>query len=279
MMYGSDIQCEPCEFGGTADDVTGAAQHRADHLGVEVRPGHPEAEGLGVPLPSGVDIRGATHPDGRQVVAAAGVAHIGAARQHGAAVEIEHQSAGLVDSGHPQRGKAGRGATRLGAVLLQAHHLGAGGQGVADHREPVEHQSAVKQIGLDPLSHHRGLADRDIAHQPRVGHVPGPAESGAGQLGVHRQPQPVADDRLMGGRDTASDRHRRRRVEDLPDTQIIEIGPARFNVDRAVHRHTSCDRGVLVNQALLVELAGIGARELLLERDRPRALVMRQPIP
>ena len=88
--------------------------------------------------------------------------------------------AGLVDGRHPQRGQTGRGTPRFGAVLLQANHLGAGGQGVADHREPVEAQPAVKQIGLDPLSHHRGLADRDIAHQPRVGQLPGFTEHSAG---------------------------------------------------------------------------------------------------
>ena len=66
------------------------------------------------------------------------------------------------------------------AVEGKADDLGAGGQGVTDHREPVEAQPAVEQVGLHPLSHQRGLADRHIAHQPRVGQLPGPTEHGAG---------------------------------------------------------------------------------------------------
>ena len=139
-------------------------------------------------------------------------------------MEIEHESADLVDGGHPQRRQSGRGATGFGAVLAQAHHLGAGEKRVADDRETVEGHAAVEQIRLHPLGHQRGLADRDVADQCGVRHRARHPGHGVRQFGVQGQPQAVADDALVRGGDARGERNRRRPVEHLALRQVVEVG-------------------------------------------------------
>ena len=55
------------------------------------------------------------------------------------------------------------------------------------------------------------------------------------EVGVQRQPQPVADDRLVHRRGAGRQRHRRRPVEDLADLEIVEVGPAGL---MTAHRHS-----------------------------------------
>ena len=237
VVSGGDVQRQPSQLGCGADEVAGTAQHRARQIRIEVRAGNPRPEGVAVPVQGRVDGCGAG-ADQVKIVGVTGLGVLVAQRQHGAAVEVEHQPADLVDGGHSQRGQPGGGAARFGAVLLQPDHLGAGEQRVADHREPVERQTAVEQVCLDPLRHQRRLADRHIAHQRRVGQRARNPGDGVGQLGVQRQAQPVAEDRLMGGRHPGCQCHRRRPVEDLTDHQIVEVGASRRAADVAVQSHS-----------------------------------------
>ena len=193
---------------------------------------HPGAECVGVPVGGRVGRQCRVRPDRRHVVGVAGVSGSVAQRQHGAAVEVEHQPADLVDGGHPQRGQAGRCPARLGRILLEADDFRAGEQGVADDGEPVEGQPAVEQVGLHPLSGQSALPDGDVADQCRMrkrGRRPGDRHR---EVGVQRQPQPVTDDRLVHRGGTGRQRHRRRPVEYLADLEVVEVGPARL-VDRA----------------------------------------------
>ena len=222
MVRGSDIQGQPGQLRSTADDVGGAVQHRTRDAGVEMRPGHPGPVSVGVPPGRRIGRRQRLGPDRRQVFRVAGVGR-GAHRQHRAAVEIEHQPADAVDGGHPQRRQPGRHAAGFGRVLLQTYHLGAGEQGVADDREAVKRQSPVEQVGLDPLGDQRALTDRHIAHQRRMSQRARRPGDGRRQFGVQGQPQPVADDRLVGGRRPGRQRYRRGPVENLADPEVVEI--------------------------------------------------------
>src|SRR5690606_32057810 len=117
-----------------------------------------------IPAVDGSGVVGArVGADGREVVGAAR-AVLGrgrAQREHGAAVEVQDGPAVLVGAGDAQRGQAGGGAAGFGRVLAQADHFGAGGQGVAQHREAVEAQAAVEEIGLDVVGGQGRLTDGD----------------------------------------------------------------------------------------------------------------------
>jgi hypothetical protein len=165
----------------------------------------------------------------------AGVGRTVAQRQHRAAVEVENQPTDLVDGGHPQRGEPCRRPARLGRVLFERDHLAAGEQGVADDGEPVEGQTAVEEVGLHPLRRERRLPDGDVADQLRVRERGGRSGDRNGEVGVQRQPQPVADDRLVYRRRARRQGHRRRPVECLADHELVEVGAAGFV---AAHRHS-----------------------------------------
>ena len=174
---------------------------------------HPGAECVGVPVGGRVGGQPGLRADRRHVVGMAGVGRAVAQRQHRAAVEVEDQPTDLVDGGHPQRGKARRGPARLGRVLFERDDLGAGEQGVADDGKAVEGQAAVEEVGLHPLGGERGLPDGDVADQLRMRERGGRTGDRDGEVGVERQPQPVADDRLVHRRGARRQRHRRRPVE------------------------------------------------------------------
>ena len=115
----------------------------------------------------------------------------------------------------------------LAEFCLQPDDFGAGEQGVADDREPVERQPAVEQVGLDPLGDQRRLPDRHVADQCRVRQRRRRARSPrAHSWASSAQPQPVTEDRLVHGGRAGGQRHRRRPVEDLADRQVVEVGAA-----------------------------------------------------
>ena len=177
----------------------------------------------------------------------------GAQRQHRATVEVQDQPIGLVDGGDPQRHQPGGRPARLGGVLLQPDDLGAGEQRVADRREPEERQPAVEQVGFDVLGGQRRLADRDVADQARVRQRRGQAGDRGGQLGVQRQPQPVAEDALVHGGQPGSERHRWRAGEDLSGVHLIEVRPDCHRVPRfAACQHCRMGTGLNDDEAMLV---------------------------
>ncbi len=239
MMCRSNIQSQPGEFESAADHVGGAAQHRTGQPGVEVRAGHLVTEHRTVPLRGRIVARpGHVGADGGQIVVWSVVGReIRTGRQHAAPVEVEHQLIGLVDRDHPQRRQSRRRPARLGRIRPQPNHFGAGVERVADDGEPVKHQAAIEQVGLDPLGHQRRLPDRHIAHQPRMRQRRRQSGHRAAQIGVQRQPQPVPDDRLVRACQPRRQCHRRRPVEDLPHREIIEVRPALANPRIPVTSH------------------------------------------
>ena len=219
MMRGSDVECQSSQLRCAADHVGGAAQHGAGHR-CDPRAGHSRPECGDIPVGDGIGGRTVRHTDGVHVVVVAGVDRVGAARQHRAAVEIEHEASGAVGRRHPQRGETGRGAAGPDGILLQCNDFRAGGQRVADDGKAVKGQAPVEQIGHHPLRHERGLADRHIADQRGMGE-PSPGHR-SGELRVEGKPHPVAEDRLMSRCRTGRQRHRRCTVEHSTDVQIIE---------------------------------------------------------
>jgi hypothetical protein len=69
----------------------------------------------------------------------------------------------------------------------------------------------------------RRLADRDVADQPRMRQGRRQTGDNGGQLGVQRQPQPVAQDALVHGGQAGGQRHRRRCGEHLAGVHLIEV--------------------------------------------------------
>lgn len=129
--------------------------------------------------------------------------------------------------GHPQRGQAGRGT----AVLLESHHLGAGEQGVADHREAVERQSPVEQVRLDPLCHQCRLTDRHVAHQRRA-----PARQEPRSR--WRAPVPCRVPAATGHRGSPDGPRRRRRSRSSTGpSRRPARAPGRRSKGHRVHRH------------------------------------------
>ena len=133
-MSGSDVQRESGQLGCAADDVGGAAQHRAGRDGVEVVAPHPRPVGRRVPVRRGPSLRRDVDADAAQVVAVPGLDPVTAARQHCAPVEVQHQPPHAVDRGHPQGRQTGGCSARFRRVLPQPDHLGPGEQRVADDR-------------------------------------------------------------------------------------------------------------------------------------------------
>ena len=106
--------------------------------------------------------------DDGQIVVVARIGRAVTQRQHRAAVEVEHQTVGLIDGRHAQRRQPRRRPAWFGRILLQPYHFRAGVERVANDGKAMEPQPAVEQVGLDPLRGERALTDRDVAHQRRV---------------------------------------------------------------------------------------------------------------
>ncbi|WP_217496788.1 hypothetical protein [Nocardioides jishulii] len=139
-----------------------------------------------------------------------------AERQHRAAPEVEDQALLLVVRGDAQRRQAGRAA----GVLLEAHDFGAGAQGVADGRQPVEGQPAVEEVGHHASRDRGRLADGQVGDESRVGHgAPGHRQR---HVLVEAELQAAADDRLVHG-GAAAGQGDRGCVEEVSDGEVVEV--------------------------------------------------------
>jgi hypothetical protein len=123
-------------------------QHGAGQPRVEVRSRDAPPERTAVPFLDGARCGGGLRADRRQVVGGRLSVRvgIGAERQHRAAVKVKHQLPEVIDRRHPQGRHPGGSTARANGILPQANHFRAGEQTVSDHREPVEHQTAVEQV-------------------------------------------------------------------------------------------------------------------------------------
>ena len=95
--------------------------------------------------------------------------------------------------------------------VAQRDDLGGRAQRVADHRRAAQHEAAVEEVGDHPLGGEGRLADRDVAHQPRVGEPRPRSGDAREEVAVEREPQPVAEDRLVHGGVAVGERQRRAR--------------------------------------------------------------------
>ena len=163
---------------------------------------------------------------------------VGSWRQqdHGAAAEVKHQAAQLVD-GRDAQHRQSRGLTSgFALVLAQGLDPGRGAQGVADEWLAVEPQPPVEEVRAHVLRHHGGLPDRGVPHEGRTRHRA--AGHHPGELVVKCQPEPVAHRSGMRRLDAFRQRHGGRRLEDLADSQFVEIRPAHCRGLVLVHAST-----------------------------------------
>ncbi len=149
-----------------------------------------------------------------------------AKRQHRAAPVIEHRVPLLINGANPQHGYARRGASGARAILLQRNDLGRGVQGISDPGETPEDQPAVEEVRDHAPRQQGRLAVRDVPDQRRIGDRA--AGNGAAQIGVQREPEPVAHDRAMERGESVGQRERGRVGHDLTDLEILEEGTVNY---------------------------------------------------
>ena len=111
-------------------------------------------------------------------------------------------------------------------ILPQTDDLSRGAQGVTDEHGTQQYEPAVKEVAKDALGRARRLADRDVAHEVGMRELNVPAGDRSAQLGVERESQAVACERLVKRGVARRERERGGIVEHLSGFEILEVGAA-----------------------------------------------------